>query len=445
MKTLLICPGERDAVAALAETAPLSNVLILGKPLVEYWLEHLAEQGARHIYILATDRPEQVRELVGNGARWGLIVEVLPEVHEPTLDEARTRYQSDGDDGWLAAPQDVQLMDRLPRLPRHSLFSSYADWYAALQAWMPHAATPERIGVHTLKPGVWIGLHSHIEPGAELHGPLWIGDNVHIAAGAVVGPWTILENGAYVEEGAEISGSVIGSETLVGRYTEVRRSIAWGATLVNWKLNSWIKVPDPFLLCRLGKTRTPFQNAGLLGRLAAAWALTLTLPLALYAITVAKLRGRRAFRPQLAVRPQPAGSIPTTGDTLIYYQLAGGPGWLQRWPQLFEILRGDFAWIGNRPLSPREAARLHNDFERLWLAAPLGLISLADTETGHRFFDDEARAHASFYAARASWRLDLQVFLRAVFLFVFGVPYSRAREHFGRMLQPIHGHRREAH
>ena len=72
MKTLLICPGEREGVAALAEFAPLCNVPILGKPLIEYWLEHLVEQGARHVYILATDRPEQVRELAGNGARWGL-------------------------------------------------------------------------------------------------------------------------------------------------------------------------------------------------------------------------------------------------------------------------------------------------------------------------------------------------------------------------------------
>src|SRR5688572_3487742 len=258
MKALLICPGERVGVAALAETAPLCNVPILGKPLVDYWLEYLAERGARHIYILATDRPEQVREWVNDGVRWGLTVEVLPEVHEPSLEEARAKYQSNDSLGWLPAPHDAQLMDRLPKLSRHSLFSSYADWYGALQAWLPYAASAERIGIHSLKPGVWVGLHSRIDPGAELHGPLWIGENVHIAAGAIVGPWTIIENNACIEEGAEISNSVIGSDTLVGRFTEVRRSIAWGATLVNWKLDSWIKVPDSFLLCRLGRNRMPF-------------------------------------------------------------------------------------------------------------------------------------------------------------------------------------------
>jgi len=446
MKALLICPGEREAVQALAETAPLSNVPLLGKPLIEYWLEHLAGRGAKQVIVLATDRPEQVRALVGDGARWGLSVEVLPELRELDLKEARAKYHSRGDAAWLSAPDDAHLMDCLPGLPEHVLFTSYADWFAALQAWMPRAATPDRIGVRQVKPGVWVGLHARISPDVELHAPSWIGENVQIGPGAVIGPWSIVENGACVDGDAEISGSVIGPETFVGRFTEVRRSIAWGSTLVNWKLNSCIKVSDAFLLCPLGRQRSAFQPAGLLGRLAAAWAITLTLPLALFPVLKAWLLGRRVLRPMLAVRPQPAGAVPMAGDTLIYYQFAGVPGWLRRWPQLFNILRGDFGWIGNRPLSPREAGRLTNDFERLWLAAPLGLISLADTEAGtSRFFDDEARAHASYYAAQANWRLDLVIFARAVFLFVFGFPYSRAREQFAHILQSTPAKQRQAH
>src|SRR5688572_21054612 len=205
MKSTLICPAEREDVAALSEFAPLCNVPILGKPLIEYWLEHLVKHGASQVYILATDRPEQVRELVGNGARWGLTVEVLPEVHEPTLQEARTKCHTQEGEEWLPSPLDTQLMDRLPGLPRYPLFSSYADWYRALKTWIPSAVSSDRIGVHPIKPAVWVGLHSHIDPTAELHGPLWIGDDVHIDAGAVVGPWTIVENRAYIEEGAEIS------------------------------------------------------------------------------------------------------------------------------------------------------------------------------------------------------------------------------------------------
>ena len=67
MKALLICPAARENVAALAETAPLSNLPAFGRSLIECWLGHLSVLGAREIFVLATDRPEQVRALIGDG------------------------------------------------------------------------------------------------------------------------------------------------------------------------------------------------------------------------------------------------------------------------------------------------------------------------------------------------------------------------------------------
>jgi hypothetical protein len=53
----------------------------------------------------------------------------------------------------------------------------------------------------------------------------------------------------FIAHGAEVSHSVIGPETLVGQFTEIRNSIAWGSTLINWQRDSCLKVPDSFLLC----------------------------------------------------------------------------------------------------------------------------------------------------------------------------------------------------
>ena len=49
-------------------------------------------------------------------------------------------------------------------------------------------------------------------------------------------------------------------------------------------------------------------------------------------------------------------------------------------PQGRTHARGEFAWVGNRPLTRQQAAELRTDFERLWLAVPAGLVSLADAE-----------------------------------------------------------------
>jgi len=249
MKALLICPNERTGVAALAECVPLANVSILGKTLVEYWLEHLAGLGAQEVVVLAADRPDEVRAGIGDGARWGLRVIVKSDKRERTLEEARTRHQASDHTSWLPAPNDVTLMDNLPGLPQLPLFTSYADWFAVAQALMPHAWTPDRIGVRELKPGVWVGLNAHIATGAELIAPCWIGERAWIEAGATIGPSAVLEREVFIARGAEVSHSIIGPETLVGQFTEIRNSIAWGSTLVNWQRDSCLKVPDSFLLC----------------------------------------------------------------------------------------------------------------------------------------------------------------------------------------------------
>jgi NDP-sugar pyrophosphorylase family protein len=442
MKAILICPGERSEVSALSERSPLCNLPILGKALIEYWIERLVYLGAREICVLATDRPEQVRALAGDGARWGIRIEVLPEIREFSVAEVRARYRTSGD-GWLAAPGDVTLMDCLPGLARLPLFTSYHDWLSAQQAWMAHAATPERIGVHELKPGIFAGLHARISPKAELHAPCWIGDDVQVEAGAVVGPQAILESRAFVERGAEIIRSVVGADSFVGEGLELHDSIALGSTLVNCKLNSTIKVSDAFLLCSLAAGVSEFKRVGVLSRLAAALAMLATLPLALVPMIRARIRGVRVYRPLLAVRPSASGAAPLPGDTFIYYDFTSIRGWLRRWPQLWSIVRGDLAWIGNRPLHPRQAAQLSNDFERLWLRARPGLLSLADAESVDvSARSDEVRAHASYYAAHAGWRLDWMIFLRALFLFVFGIPYSQARESLIRLRHAAPQHER---
>ncbi len=249
MKALLICPDGRFGVATLAEFLPLSNVSMLGKTLVEYWLDHLAGLGAQEVVVLAADRPDQVRAGIGAGARWGLRVIVQADKRERTLDEARIKHQTSDHATWLPAPNDVFLMDHLPGLPQLPLFTSYADWFAAARALMPRALTPDRIGVRELKPGVWVGLNARVAAGAKLIAPCWIGERAWIEAGATIGPNAVLEREVFIARGAEVSHSVIGPETFVGQFTEVRNSIAWGSTLVNWERDSCLKVTDEFLLC----------------------------------------------------------------------------------------------------------------------------------------------------------------------------------------------------
>jgi NDP-sugar pyrophosphorylase family protein len=256
MDKILICPSERAAVAFLAQTVPLVAVPILGEPLVNHWVEALAKTGAKDLLVLATDRPEVVRAAVGDGSRWGVRVQVRAQLKDPSPDEAAIQAG--------VGAERILMLDHLPGLPGQPLFHGYHPWVSAVLAWMPIAARFDRIGLRELQPQVWCGRRTHVAASARLHGPCWLGDHVRVGPNAVVGPGAILENGVVVDSAAEIRGSVVGPDTLVGSLTTIEESIAWGNTLINCRSGSCTQVPDPFLLCALGQRYLPQSGRSVL-------------------------------------------------------------------------------------------------------------------------------------------------------------------------------------
>ena len=266
MKAMLICPSARPAVTPLSEFTPLAAVPLLGESLVEYWLTHLALLGVKQVRILADDRPEQIQALVDNGARWGLTAEVTTESRELTPAQAQIKYAHEFPN---TAPENIiATLDHFPGSPELPLFTSYADFFAALVAWMPKAKTIDRVGVHELQPGIWVGLHVHISPDARLQAPCWVGHCAYVGAGATIGPNAVVEDRAFVEGGAEVIASVVGTDTFVGQLLALQDSLALGGTLVNWKTSSCAVVPDAFMLCALRRPVIAKHHENFLDRIA---------------------------------------------------------------------------------------------------------------------------------------------------------------------------------
>ena len=235
---------------------------MMGQGLLEYWLSFLACARVKDVLVLAQDRTDKVEALAGGGLRWGMKVEVAATAREMTPEEALATYGPD----WT-----VTVLDHFPELPDKPLFTSYHDWFAAVQAWVPHARTPNRAGVREVQPGVWIGLHGDLSREAQLRAPCWLGDHVYVGPGAVIGPGSVLEAGVFVEPNAEVVNSLVGPDTFIGRYVQIRDSLAWGDTLINWKTSLEVKVPDAFLLCSLRKQHRRQRGVRLLDRIADLW------------------------------------------------------------------------------------------------------------------------------------------------------------------------------
>jgi len=263
-KALLICPSARSAVTELSQTTPLAAAPLLGESLVEYWLTHLALSGVKDVRILADDRPEYISNLVANGARWGLTVEVTPEARELSVAQAAIKYVREFP---ATAPNAITMMDHFPGAPQFPLFNDHAGLFTGLMEWMPKAKTIDRVGMKEVQPGIWIGLHAQVSPEAKLRGPCWIGQHTYVGAGAVIGPMAVIEDRSFIEAGAEIVSSVIGPETFVGRLATLQKSFAYGNTLVNWETESVTQVADAFLLCGLRRPVNGKASEKLLRRL----------------------------------------------------------------------------------------------------------------------------------------------------------------------------------
>ena len=244
---LLICPQKRPGLGHLAQKVPLAQIPILGQTLVEYWLAHLAGNKCKEVTFLANDRPDTLRALLDDGARWGMTLEVITESRELTPAEALIKY-----DKLVGSDQSsIAVVDHLPNDPPRPLFDTAESFFAGIRAWMPFSRMPDRIGVRQVSSGIWAGLRARVSSSARITPPCWLGKSVFIGPGAQIGPGAIIEDGSLIEPGTEIVESYVGSDTLVGEGTIIRDSLAWGNTLINWKTGSVAEVPDAFILCAL--------------------------------------------------------------------------------------------------------------------------------------------------------------------------------------------------
>lgn len=291
MNAILICPSERHELEQLTGTRPLAELPLFGETVLELWLAHLAGSGVKQVTVLAADRFERIKRLVGSGEKWGIEATVCSEAIEPTIPEARKRHKPSDAAGYQPEPEDVQVVDHLPWDDSYPMFDNYGAWFNCCRSILQRLQTGFRVGMREVKPQVWVGRETQIAPTAKLHGPCWIGHGVHIGPNADVGPNVVIEDGSFVDETAEVVEAWVGPQTFVGALTRVTESLAWGSTLINYKTGSHIVVPDPFLLSSVEQARTAVKSLIAPRRIPSFFADTFARPFAAWANLKAKLPG----------------------------------------------------------------------------------------------------------------------------------------------------------
>lgn len=335
------------------------------------------------------------------------------------------------------------------------LHSAYAPDMQELQtaADLPRVRFPSIEG-QQIAPGIWVGPNHMIHPSARLAPPLCIGEGCSVGRDAELGPDAVLGSNVVIEDEATVQSSTILRKTYVGQLVNINRRVINQTLMIDTQTSESIQVVDAFLLApvtraaistgRLERARTFLLAVILLVVMLPALAATFVLS-ALASGSLGLARAQRVGRRAAELRS--AGGAETY--TLLAFQTCRKDGtqtslgrWIHRWqldrlPELWNVLQGDLALVGVKPLSQSEAAFLHEAWHFKRYDSPAGLTGLWYVQSLQDDNLDSTLIADAYYAATHTWRQDLRLLVQTPKVWL-----QRARSSNERSLEPsdYYGH-----
>ena len=293
---ILACwDGADPLLAGLGSEAAL--VEVAGKSLAQRSVEQAVALGARRIDVVLGERAAPYAACLGDGERWGCAIvyhyatpgalplrsvarqldgdaEVLllhadtnlPAGHQPRpgtfgcrQDGAALRWS-----GWARLPGSVLIAcaagaDSRQALGRALLMTprarpvvveaaasaeTAADLLAAARSLLATPDYPIGIARRPDGAGVWLGNGARIHPTATLVAPVYVGDRVLVAAGAVIGPDAVIGARSIVDRDATVVDSIVAPQSYVGAGVMLQHAILDGRRLVNVALGVVVDIAD---------------------------------------------------------------------------------------------------------------------------------------------------------------------------------------------------------
>jgi len=442
--------------------------------LVERLLEQLVRTGAAEIDIVACDRPELLRDALGDGERWGIRLRwhlakdperpyamlrsaqlpqarrvmightdrwIAPDAIRRLSEDDHSLLQLDGADalawtGWASVP-GAMLKSLVPNCDRRALVAELGR--RGLRTFLlggsnpaPALDAPSLLRVQRAViagsadaplPAAWITTpwgavspQASIHPDATIVAPALVGPGCLVAAGATIGPNAVLSRDVVVGATTSVRESVVLPGTYFGKGLEVNDAIVNGGRVRHVGLGVESELPRSDGLM-LSLDAQPDRGPSLGGRVFAAIAATVLLP----GLALATLRKRRN-EPLLPWRMQQfvvGLDVATRGVAVAPLRCprASASGLRRAFAHyggLLDVMQGRCCWFGVRPRRSGEWYALSPEWQSLLASAPIGLLN-APAWAANDGVRMEARAAAdAFYAVRRNWRENVRIALAAL-------------------------------
>jgi N-acetylglucosaminyldiphosphoundecaprenol N-acetyl-beta-D-mannosaminyltransferase len=442
---------------------------------VERAIEQLANHGVRHIDLVVSSRPEELRRVLGQGERWGVQLRWhlaknsatpygllrsmgLPNrqrvllghadrlVNDATLSSlieedqmAATVHEQTGMAwaGWGSTTAE------LLRAPAQHSDECVMGAFLCQQATQLHLLDPsEFVAVANAGqllnaqhlamtnealervPATWLrtawGAHSPdatIHPGAVIEGPVLIGPGCFVAAGASLGPGTVLTHDVVISSGATVGNSLVLPQTFVGQGLELDEAVVNGCSVQHLRLGVRTTLPrsDGLLL---DLQPVGVVRAGWFSRFIAAVVCLAFLP---WLVIDSGLRRLRGLPLRWNKRLVAMGRSTDTGEIQLQtLRCARSTGYgtrqiLSHYGEWMDVVAGHRSWFGSRPRSQSEWYALGRDWQLVLASTTVGCLHAPAWSEGSGESLESRAAADVFYAVSQSFVARVRI-ARSVFL-----------------------------
>jgi NDP-sugar pyrophosphorylase family protein/lipopolysaccharide/colanic/teichoic acid biosynthesis glycosyltransferase len=274
-------------------------------------------------------------------------------------------------------------------------------------------------------PGIWVGRDHSIHPTAKIAAPTYIGPNSWIGREVELGPATVIGAGVVIDEEATIARSSVLSQTYVGRLVNVADRVVTAMTISDVASGETTRVVDPFLISHVGAANeglSPFGRGA--SALAASLILLLLSPLLLLvALATLLTTGGLLTRVPRVSQHRPDGPTPKLVQLLRFRTRRASGAYtplgrlIERWdlhrlPELFNVLSGEIALVGVKPLEVAEAIQLTEEWHERRYERPAGFTGLWYLQTDPDSSLDAVIVADVYYTATRTRGGDLLCLLR---------------------------------
>ncbi len=274
--------------------------------------------------------------------------------------------------------------------------------------------------------GMWAGRNIAIHPSVSVAPQVYLNDNCMIDRDVQIGPDVVIGRGVIIDQGATIQDALILDHTYVGRLLNVQYKIVCKNLVIDFISGDHITIKDESMLAATSDEHVDLGVRRWLRAGAALVLAALLLPLGLLIAALLALsgtsvlvwhekshtdlrrlagweeKGTRKFRLIQFQTRRKDGSRPLFGRLLEATQA-------HRLPELINVIKGDIAFVGVKPLSPEDVGQLTEEWQKVRFGVPAGVTGLWYLQANEDALFDQVLIADAYYTATRNMVGDLSI------------------------------------